>query len=853
VRDVRSRRLTFEVLERRSLLSLATAETPFGTEQGIGDVSESWLEAEAPATNLPPLSESLSDRPLGIVNRRVTSDAGVQQMPSIAVDPQNANHLVLAYMDYSLVLSGYAGIGVAVSDDAGASWQDSSIPLPAEFDQGAANPVVRFDDRGQVFVSFMAATFLGEQPPLTNPNYWNPERNASDRDLGLQANNGIFVARSRDGGLTWGTPVAVISHLYQGEPVPFEVIPDLAIDTFAALPDGQPNPNHGNLYVAWTHLFPPGQYLGQPSASGGSDIWIAVSTDGGLTWQIRLQEQQVWIDADGDGIQQPNEFVPVRVSVIRDALLDPIGGGAPPGLGACDQAHLAIGPEGDIYLSNYGGNDFTVHHSADAGVSFDPPDHATGYRLAFGTGNKTGVSSDGLPNNRFRTHAVRAIAADPVRPGFVYAVEYVADMDPLGNILDAADVYFVRSTDYGEAWQTATPTGILNDDNAGRMATGLSADQVIAGQALPRLTVDAQGDIGVIWYDTRRDPADHLLDVFGTVSTDGGQTFSPNFRITEVSFDADRGAFTDAVGKENFYLGDFVGLAMSDGSAYAAWTDTRAGNQDVFTAQFPLHPAPAPLNDRFEPNNSVATATDIGRVLRRFLPKLGILAGDDDWFRLQAAATGPLTATAQWLGEPGLQLELWDESGTNVLATGINQRDAQGAGIRQQLVFLGRAGQTYLVHVLAADGAGTASYSLDLQSLTANLGTRVHGVQSGTLALGDEAFYLLSAGAAGSLKIQFRSAGNVEGTLNHELLDPAKLSVLARGQPTGDTGGGGKSRPPPCRSKRARPRSFTSSEIPRRAEISASSSPTSISSQEEKSRPCWSPPPVVLHRQHWEI
>src|SRR4051794_39435343 len=50
-----------------------------------------------------------------VVNRPVTTDAAVQQMPSVAVDPLNASHLVVAYMDYNYrdragVKTGYAGI-----------------------------------------------------------------------------------------------------------------------------------------------------------------------------------------------------------------------------------------------------------------------------------------------------------------------------------------------------------------------------------------------------------------------------------------------------------------------------------------------------------------------------------------------------------------------------------------------------------------------------------------------------------------------------------------------------------------------------------------------------------------------
>ena len=38
-------------------------------------------------------------------------------MPSVAVNPLDADHVVVAYMDYSLVDNDYAGIGVAESNN----------------------------------------------------------------------------------------------------------------------------------------------------------------------------------------------------------------------------------------------------------------------------------------------------------------------------------------------------------------------------------------------------------------------------------------------------------------------------------------------------------------------------------------------------------------------------------------------------------------------------------------------------------------------------------------------------------------------------------------------------------------
>jgi hypothetical protein len=726
-----------------------------------------------PPTGQPPSGGSQRAAP-ALVNEAVTNDPGVQQMPSVAVDPHDSQHVVIAYMDYSLVTTGYAGIGVAVSHDGGTTWQHTSVPLPAGFEQGAAAPIAHFDDQGHVFVSFAAATFLGQKPALTDPAGGPP------RALGFQSNNGVFVARSDDGGLTWAQPVAVVSHLYDGQhPVFFEIKPDLAIDTFPTLPNGRLNPNYGSLYEVWTRYYPAGQAPGVPDSTGGSDILIAVSRDGGQTWQLQLQPQA------GTGI-------PVTVIFnINNPKSD-----LPEGIGHEGLPHVTVGPQGDVYVSNFQGNAFAVHHSTDGGTSFTNPDGQSNALYPFGFNNDI-LPSPTLATSHFRTLDVRAIAADPLRPGTVYAADSFQINDPFGNRLDEGDVIFARSTDYGATWQTTFQVGtqakanVLNDDNDGLRASGLP-DDVTGGQALPRLVTDAQGDVAVIWYDTRRDPADHLLDVFGTVSSDGGQTFSPNFRVTTQSFDADQGKFIDATGQADYYLGEFLGLALANHTAYAAWTDTRHGNQDVFFSRYPIDPPPAPANDRFEPNDTAATATALGPVpvVVRDLPKLAIAPGDEDWFRVQTAATGSLTVTAT-LATPGdrLRLELRDASGATLLAGGSAVVDGNGHVTGQSLTFAGHSGQTYLVRVLPGPdaAAGTPSrYALDVRSLTADLGTVVHGVQSSSLSAGDQAYYALAAAAPGSLEVTLTPAANAQGNFHLELLDPNNLATpLASGQAAG--------------------------------------------------------------------
>ena len=463
------------------------------------------------------------------------------------------------------------------------------------------------------------------------------------------------------------------------------------------------------------------------------------------------------------------------------------GTGAPAGLGYQNNAHLSIGPEGDIYVNSLFGGTVAVNLSTDGGESFSIPDDSTGQGEAFGLGaDLFGVNSSGLPTNSFRTVPQRAIAADPARPGDVYVADVSSSFDAAGNLVDPGDIYFARSTDYGQTWQTSfkigtMPAEVLNDDNGGQIDTG-QPGQVTSADALVQIATDANGDIVVIWYDTRRDPTNHLLDVYGAVSHDGGLTFSPNFRITTTSFDANLGEFTDATGQPDFYLGDALGLSVANGTAFAAWTDTRAGNQNIEFASFPIDPPPAPLTDRFDPDSSPTSATNLGSVIRTSLSELAVAAGDQDWFGFEAAATGVLTIQVD-AGQIGVvpTLELEDASGSAVLASGVEQFDAEGGLTGEQIVFAGVAGQTYLVRLTSTGSSGVVSYSLDVQSLTADLGTQVEADAVGMLAPGDQAYDLISAGVSGSMEVSLAAAADLEGSLQLEVLDPDTLAVLATG------------------------------------------------------------------------
>ncbi|MBU0690476.1 T9SS type A sorting domain-containing protein [bacterium] len=149
------------------------------------------------------------------------------------------------------------------------------------------------------------------------------------------------------------------------------------------------------------------------------------------------------------------------------------------------------------------------------------------------------------------------------------------------------DIYFSYSDDLGDTW---SEPAILNDDN------------VIfpADQFHPWLTVDEVGRVWVAFYDRRHDPNNLLMDLYFTVSEDGGETWRPNERITTESCNPGAGSLDAGL------IGEYIGWTAFGNEALAVWTDTRLGNQDCFTAiidSFFVDTSDA-VNDGFIPHPS---------------------------------------------------------------------------------------------------------------------------------------------------------------------------------------------------------------------------------------------------------
>jgi len=82
----------------------------------------------------------------------------------------------------------------------------------------------------------------------------------------------------------------------------------------------------------------------------------------------------------------------------------------------------------------------------------------------------------------------------------------------------------------------------------------------------PWIEVDGGGNLHAIFYSTQNDPARLNVDIYHTVSTDGGVTWDPQTRVTSVSSNYIN---------DSFQWGDYNGMAILNEMIRPIWTDNR--------------------------------------------------------------------------------------------------------------------------------------------------------------------------------------------------------------------------------------------------------------------------------------
>jgi len=137
-----------------------------------------------------------------------------------------------------------------------------------------------------------------------------------------------------------------------------------------------------------------------------------------------------------------------------------------------------------------------------------------------------------------------------------------------------ADISVQQSRDGGMHW---TDARFLSTQAGGGPAHN--------DQFFPWVDSSPDGNLYVIWFDRRRDPANRNIDTWQATSTNDGASWQTR-RISTRSWNPDLGFFTSGA-----FIGDYNGLAASNRAIYPVWTDGRnnainstgIGETDIFT------------------------------------------------------------------------------------------------------------------------------------------------------------------------------------------------------------------------------------------------------------------------------
>ncbi len=207
-------------------------------------------------------------------------------------------------------------------------------------------------------------------------------------------------------------------------------------------------------------------------------------------------------------------------------------------------AYVVVGPDHAVYCFWLNGTSISVRKSTDLGVTFGAAVTVTTL-LTTGTNGDLGL---GFRSNAFPHAGVNAISGN---------LFVVYNDNPAGA--DRGDIYFRQSTNGGTTW---TAQVRVNDDGG----TNDNWEPAIA------VTPDGTA-LCVTWYDRRSDPANSLIERWGTIATISGATvtFGPNFRISP-PFSAVYGV--DPV-INTVYMGDYDQMDADNSFFHTVWGDNR--------------------------------------------------------------------------------------------------------------------------------------------------------------------------------------------------------------------------------------------------------------------------------------
>jgi hypothetical protein len=440
-----------------------------------------------------------------------------QNEPTVAVDPTDPDIVVAGSNDYcAAIVNNEVWPGYYRSTDGGQTWALSLVPgYPDDTTElGESSPV-------------HGVCGAGGDPTQAFDTEGNLFYGFICFNRAKPINGGVYVARYSDQGATYDQTVLV----KKGTPSALFTT-GLFQDKINLTVDQTDSEFSGNVYAGWS------QYTGLQA--GNNAVLVSRSTD------------------QGDSFDRA-----VRVTPVEH--------------GTASFADLAVGPDGEVYItyvtypsSSRPTADVWLVRSDDGGATWGSPAHVESITLfdsnqfagATGTvdcGDGPFTCESGFVFSRFFSNS--AVAADDTGVHVVWASELPSGQNKV----------FVRNS----------PDGTSFDEDP------VIVDDVETGHQWFPDIASAEGVLSVIYYDSRTDPAydpdrppgnnadgtnsGDVVDARVAQSSDGGETWTEQLVSTAGS---NFGWMTHGSRRVGFW-GDYLYVSAVPGAVSVVWTDSR--------------------------------------------------------------------------------------------------------------------------------------------------------------------------------------------------------------------------------------------------------------------------------------